>query len=259
MHSLSPSSLQALNTHTIDLWSIAPSKLSPVLINYLTKLLSVEETTKIQRFKHKTAQQTALVTRAMCRLVVSQYAKESPSSLMFTRNKHGKPELTINPKNIRFNLSHNDNLIVIAICVSDDIGCDIETPERKISIEPISRRYFATQEHKELMTLNSEQQKQRFFEFWTLKEAFVKATGVGIGLGLDTFYFEFDESPSKMINIQFNEHYPLKQDIKWQCYQTMFEQQSLAICRQSNTDQTVKYFNAMQLIPDLEGAIESMD
>lgn len=251
MHLLFPSSLQALKTDTIDLWSIAPSQLSPSLITYLSTLLSVEEKIKIQAYKHKLAQHTALITRAICRLVISLYAKENPNKLNFTRNKQGKPELIINPNNIRFNISHNDHLIVIAICVSDDIGCDIETPERKISIEPISRRYFATQEHKELMTLNSEQQQQRFFEFWTLKEAFVKATGFGIGLGLDTFYFKFDDKPSRQINIQFNEHYPLEQDIKWQCYQTMFEQHSLAICRQSNTDQTVKYFNAMQLISNV--------
>ena len=247
-----PSSFNALKTDSIDLWFIVPSQLPSQHFKTLIQLLTDQEQQKIQQYKHQATQHTALVTRGFARLVLAEYSEQAATTLAFKRNKHGKPELENNNRNIRFNLSHNNNLIVMAVCVDDDIGCDIEDPKRKISIEPISRRYFAKQEHQQLIALSNQIQQQRFFEIWTLKEAFVKATGIGIGLGLDSFYFEWtdkvDETIGKAINIHFNEHYPLAKQQDWQCHQTMFEQQALAISRASSMQQNIIFLNALDLI-----------
>ena len=215
---LPTSSLQSLATNQIDLWSIAPSQLTENTIILLSNLLSNEESLKLQQYKNKSAQHTSLVTRSLSRLILSQYTNTEPHSLSFMRNAHGKPSLVDNINNLSFNLSHNNDLLIMAICVNDNIGCDIENPIRKISIEPISRRYFSQQEHQQLCELIGEAKKQRFFEIWTLKEAFVKATGVGISLGLDTFYF--DKSVLKNnISILFNVNYPRDQNESWQFHQ----------------------------------------
>ncbi|WP_160061945.1 4'-phosphopantetheinyl transferase family protein [Psychromonas sp. L1A2] len=242
------SSLNALNTNHIDLWFIEPHQLSTEAMTSLRALLSNEETLKLQQYKNKPAQHTSTVTRALCRLILAQYTNKTPASLKFIRNRHGKPELVDNINALRFNLSHNNELIVMVVCANDDIGCDIENPKRKISIEPISRRYFAKQEHKQLSHLTGEQQKQRFFEIWTLKEAFVKATGIGIALGLDTFYFDLKKRLTQNVDINFNDHYSLDKFAPWQCHQTLFNEQSLAICRTSTLQQTIKYFDAKHLL-----------
>lgn len=248
---LPTSSLQSLKTNHIDLWFIEPHLLPIETMTSLQTLLSDEEIFKLQQYKNKAAQHTSTVTRALCRLILSQYTYVDPKSLKFIRNQHGKPTLVDNINDLRFNLSHNNELIIMTVCISDDIGCDIENPKRKISIEPISRRYFAKQEHEQLSDLLGEQQQQRFFEIWTLKEAFVKATGIGIGLGLDSFYFDFNKRLSNNIHVNFNDHYTLDKEAPWQCIQTMFNKQSLAICRASKVQQTINHFDAKHLLVQL--------
>jgi 4'-phosphopantetheinyl transferase len=250
----SPSPFLALKSDCIDLWFIEPSQLSSQHFDSLIELLTDEEQHKIQQYKHKATQDTALITRAFARLVLAKYSGQTTSTISFKRNNHGKPELEKNSHNIRFNLSHNNKLIVMAVCLNDDIGCDIEDPTRKINIEPISRRYFAKQEHQQLTALNNKSQQQRFFEIWTLKEAFVKATGIGIGLGLDSFYFELNDKNRRITNesikIHFNEHYPLEKQQDWQCYQNTFAQQSLAISRASSLQQNIIFLNALDLLTE---------
>lgn len=245
---LIPSSLHSLKINHIDVWFIEPHRLSTEAMVSLCALLSDEETLKLQQYKNKAAQHTATVSRSLCRLILSKYTNTDPKSLKFIRSQHGKPALVNNINNLRFNLSHNNELIIIAICVNDEIGCDIESPKRKISIEPISRRYFAKQEHQALCYLQGKEKQQRFFEIWTLKEAFVKATGIGISLGLDSFYFDLNNRLSNNIKVNFNNHYTLDKHAPWQCHQTMFNGQSLAICRASEQKQTIQYFDASHLI-----------
>jgi len=245
------SSYNGLKANRIDLWFIDPLQLTNFSDDYIKSILSPDEITKFASFKHKEAQQIFLITRLFTRLILSQYALCSPIHLQFSRNKHGKPELLDNPNNIRFNLSHNNHLIVMAVTINDDIGCDIESPERRISILPISKRYFAKQEHQALSLLTGEAQQQLFFKYWTLNEAFVKAVGVGISLGLDTFYFDINEVDDKqVIKLQFNDTYTLAKHNNWRFYQKTLNKQMLAICRESSIEQSINYIDAQSLFKD---------
>ena len=121
-----PSSLHSLKKNHIDVWFIEPHRLSTEAIVSLFALLSDEETLKLQQYKNKAAQHTATVSRSLSRLILSKYTNTDPKSLKFIRSQHGKPALVNNINNLRFNLSHNNELIIMAICVNDEIGCDIE-------------------------------------------------------------------------------------------------------------------------------------
>jgi len=242
------SSTLSLQHNCIDLWFIDPNQLSTQQIYLLTSFITKDEKHKLQQYKNKSAQHIALITRAVCRLVLSQYTNTEPTSLEFIRDQHGKPELLNNPLNFRFNLSHNNNLIIMAVTVIDDIGCDIEDPKRKINIEAISRRYFAKQEYQALHLLKNEKQQTLFFQFWTLKEAFVKATGLGISLGLDSFYFCFNNDQQQNIDIYFNANYSLTTNDNWYFYQNTLNQQMLSICRKSKIQQDVNYFDIKSLL-----------
>ena len=235
--------LTNLANDTIDLWFIDPATLPPSQVNDLTALLSEEEFAKLKHYRHQATRHTALLTRAISRLVLSHYTQTPAVSLTFTKQPNGKPELANNAHNIRFNLSHNDQLIVLAVCVNDEIGCDIESPNRKVNIPAITRRFFAPQEQQLLSQLPEQLQQQQFFEIWTLKEAFVKATGLGIALGLDRFYFQ----TLPFIKVLFNAQYPLPPQA-WQFYQAPLNQQLLAICRASEQKQSVHIYDARTLL-----------
>jgi 4'-phosphopantetheinyl transferase len=249
---VTPSPLSALKTDRIDLWWIDPAQLPHQVIDFLVAQLTESESANLAQFKNKKAKQTALITRSICRLVLSQYIGSAPNQLNFIYNSHGKPELDNNKNNIRFNLSHNNELIVIAVCADDDLGCDIENPQRKVSIEPITRRYFSQQEHLEIISLMGIEQQQRFFEIWTLKEAFVKATGIGISLGLNSFYFDLQQKNNlKKITVLFNSNYPLNQAASWEFHQTLLKQQCLAVCRASKIKQSIHFLSAKDLVLQL--------
>lgn len=245
------SSARSLQTNGIDLWFIEPLQLTSLSVEHLMPILSSDEITKLSAYKHQAAKYTSLMTRIFSRLVLSQYTGTSPADFQFLRNQYGKPELLPNPSNIRFNLSHNNNLIIMAVTINDDIGCDIEDPKRNVSVLPISKRYFAKQEYQALCLLEGDEQKQQFFKYWTLKEAFVKAVGVGIALGLDTFYFTLSgDKKTQEIDVKFNSDYPLDKQNGWQSYQGILNHQMLAVCRKSTIKQTVNYLNAKHLFSD---------
>ncbi|MCW8996289.1 MAG: 4-phosphopantetheinyl transferase, partial [Psychromonas sp.] len=144
-----------LSDDEIHLWSINPQIFTDQdKLNSLKTLLSKAELEKVQRYRLAKAQHDALLTRVFVRSILSLYTDLQAQDLKFKITEHGKPELTNSGQPLRFNLSHNNNLIVCAICLNNDIGCDVEDLFRKISINNIAKRYFSTNEYQSLQTLS---------------------------------------------------------------------------------------------------------
>jgi len=55
----------------------------------------------------------------------------------------------------------------------------------------VADRFFSPMEVEMLGTVPSHQRHDRFFEYWTFKEAYIKARGMGLSLPLDRFSFHF--------------------------------------------------------------------
>lgn len=103
--------------------------------------------------------------------------------------KHNKKPYIKNQK-IFFNLSHSEDKVLCAIA-SSEIGCDIEKIQ-DIDLM-IAKRFFYNEEY-ELLLSQSVQEKQNdlFYRLWTLKESFMKITGLGFHLPLNKFCILFD-------------------------------------------------------------------
>ena len=71
---------------------------------------------------------------------------------------------------------------------------------REVDIE-IADRYFAPAEVAALRALPSEQQQQRFFDYWTLKESYIKARGMGLSIPLERFAFDLEDSAGIRLKI----------------------------------------------------------
>lgn len=190
---LSKNNMIQLTDQEIHLWQIKPKEINQS--EELFALLSQSEKEKVARYRLDTAKHTALITRAFIRLILSKYASVDPQQWQFSISELGKPEIQDAPIPLRFNLSHNDELIICAICLEKDIGCDIENLSRKISVNAIAERFFSTQEAQLIKSSPT-----KFFQYWTLKEAFVKATGLGISQGLETFSFEVKDAETEKFN-----------------------------------------------------------
>ena len=94
---------------------------------------------------------------------------------------YGKPFLI--DSDVHFSLSHSGNRVMCSIS-DGDVGCDVERI-RPMDLR-IARRFFS---NKEYMTISSakEQDNDMFLRLWTLKESFLKTTGMGMRLPLDSF------------------------------------------------------------------------
>lgn len=110
-------------------------------------------------------------------------------SVRIQERENGKPYLVDYPQ-IHFNLSHSKNM-TIAVFADTETGCDIEY------IGPlklhIAKRYFCPAEYEYIMRQPEEKQRETFYRLWTLKESFMKATGLGMKLPLNQFEFFLGE------------------------------------------------------------------
>jgi 4'-phosphopantetheinyl transferase len=152
-------------------------------------LLSPLERACQQRYYFEKDRRRYLCTRALERFVLSEYTHVPPMQWKFERNAYGKPEISrshhpgIPP--LRFNLSHTDRFIACAVTLENDIGVDIEQMNGQIDVMGIGSQYFSTQEKNDLEACAPLTRQEKFFELWTLKEAYMKARGLGLQIPLD--------------------------------------------------------------------------
>jgi len=145
--------------------------------------LSQDERGRAARFVTQRDRERFVAARGRLREILAKYAACDPAAVAFNYNPHGKPRLRGGGPN--FNLSHSENLAILAIADSAEIGVDLEAirPLR----EDIAERFFSPTEVLELRGLPDDDQVKGFYRCWTLKEAFVKAVGMGLTLPLDGF------------------------------------------------------------------------
>lgn len=105
--------------------------------------------------------------------------------------KNGKPCIR-GKENIFFNLSHSGERVMCAVS-SYEVGCDVE--KIKPANLKIAERFFFENEYKAIAELSTEKEQQNmFFRLWTLKESFMKATGLGMKLPLDSFSIDISKN-----------------------------------------------------------------
>ena len=207
----------------VHLWvQSEPHTLSTAEQQHIVAWLNDEERQRWQRFKFSGDRQRFLQARALVRSVLAGCLQQAPASLKFTCNQYGKPQLQQEPLPLRFNLSHTHGLLVLAVSVDAEVGVDVESVSREVEPLALAERFFAHAESALIEAQTADLQRDCFFRLWTLKEAYVKARGLGLQLGLDSFAFQFDTAglpslvkadastdPSQwsFIQLQHAEHY----------------------------------------------------
>ena len=199
---------QPMNTETsitpeeVHLWLAFPDEIrDPDLLAAYRDLMPAGERTRQQRFHFERHGHQYLIARALVRTTLSRYTGVAPEQWRFCINRYGRPEIE-SPAGLaplRFNLSHTAGLVALAVVLKSDIGVDVEDTHRKrIGIE-LADRYFSETEARALHALPPSLQRARFFEYWTLKEAYIKAKGMGLSIPLEQFSFHMeDERPLRI-------------------------------------------------------------
>ncbi len=205
-------------------WFCRPDEITDkVILDEYLSILSNEEREKYQRFHFEKDSHSYLVSHALVRKVLSRYCNVQPEAWKFSFNRHGKPEIlsSIECQNIKFNLSHTDGLSACVVSLNNDCGVDVENIHRKNKLHAVSERMFAEQETKTLLACDESEVQKSFFDFWTLREAYVKAIGTGLGGSSKEFYFIIDTAGEatniRAANINFVDS-KKKADLAWQFF-----------------------------------------
>jgi 4'-phosphopantetheinyl transferase len=195
-----------IRTDQVDLWlSFLDETQDAKLLDKYRELLTDVERTQEHRFRFSKDRHRYIVTRALTRTVLSRYAPVAPEQWSFKTNAYGKPEIANNDpiaRKMSFNISHTDGLVVLAVTGGQPLGVDIENVGLRRVTSDLANGFFAADETRDLYALPSVLQHDRFFQYWTLKESYIKARGMGLSIPLDQF--SFDLRHDARINISFD-------------------------------------------------------
>jgi len=157
-------------------------------------LLSDKEQSRAAKFHTEILQQHYIGAHGQLRLLLAEILKTQASSIRFSIGDYGKPYLTDYP-DWDFNLSHSAGKMAVVIGQGGQVGIDIEHCQLRNNLTGLAKRCFANTEFNYWQQLPKSQQPNDFYRFWTLKEAFVKASGRGIALGLEQCVFDLNPKP----------------------------------------------------------------
>jgi 4'-phosphopantetheinyl transferase len=166
----------------------------------LLGLLSTTEQKKTKTFHFTKDRCIYALAHALLRQILSEYLDKSPHYWNFTYNQYGRPEIAYGGENIRFNISHTQGLVACIITNNHDCGVDVEALKRVEEPLKLAQRFFSQIESEALALGSKNTLQQRFIRYWTLKEAYIKAKGMGLSLSLQQFSFIFQ---GKNISINF--------------------------------------------------------
>ena len=188
-----PPSNLCLTSEEVHIWC-ANLDLSATEIEELIPILSKDEIEKAQKFRFDEHRRRFIAARGRLRQLLATYLELSEQEIKFEYSDRGKPQLitNLNPDNLQFNVSHSHNLALYAFTYQERVGIDLEYLRSLRDAANIARRFFAPKEYELIASLIGDRQQQVFFQTWTIKEAYLKATGEGLSGSIDAVEVSFE-------------------------------------------------------------------
>jgi 4'-phosphopantetheinyl transferase len=146
-------------------------------------ILSDEERARAARFVRARDRRRFARCRAALRQILGAMLSEPADSLRFRSFAKGKPQLDRGPGIVgplRFNVSHSDNLALIALSHGREVGVDVERLRPISEAERIVASFFTAAEQEAFAAIPEPERAAAFLRGWTRKEAVLKGLGMGI-------------------------------------------------------------------------------
>lgn len=185
------------------LWYVREDEVSPAQLAAYVALLSPEERAKHQRYHFQADRDRFAIARGMTRVALSRAAPADPASWRFVENRYGKPAVAAPALSwLRFNVSHTRGMVALLLANGREVGVDVEAAREIRDYPGIARHSFSPVEANHVLSRAGEERAALFLRYWTLKESYIKARGMGLSLPLEKFSFHF--SPSGDISLSLH-------------------------------------------------------
>jgi len=188
-----------LKPSTVHVWRV-PLIASRQEQATIVRWLSPDERTALERMSKRAERDRRSVAWGRLRYILSRYLDHPPSEIDIHRKPSERPEI-LRPANnggLRFNLSHSGAQALVALS-RGPVGVDIERIKPLRPVHQLARRFFAPAEATDLGCLTGDAQVLSFFRLWVLKEAYLKAAGVGVPEGLAQCEIALDVEGARVI------------------------------------------------------------
>jgi 4'-phosphopantetheinyl transferase len=185
----------------VDVWLASVPQGGDDPADLAKELVTPDEFLAAGRFRRLEDRRRHLVSRALLRTTLSRYGPIPALEWRFRTGAHGRP--AIDPARtcgIEFSLAHTDRLVVVAVTAGDTIGVDAEEVRDLPDLDELAATALTPDEREALATLPQDRRSVRFLRHWTLKEAWLKA--IGLGLALDPRGVAFDLSAPGRIRLR---------------------------------------------------------
>jgi len=152
--------------------------------------LSPEEKGRAARLVRDRDQRQYILAHGLLRFALSNLVPQvEPSGWSFTTDRYGRPFIAAPAieRTVHFSLSHTDGCVACVVSGHQAVGVDVERILERGSLLETALSVFSVEEIEALRHLAPDDFVDRFFDYWTLKESFLKATGRGLNLPLDQF------------------------------------------------------------------------
>jgi len=180
-----------LTAGRVDLWWVPVPDISVTkLYERYSSILSENEQQRFLSQRIPKGQLQFLLTRIVLRHIFSVYHDGyHPGYWRFGKSETGRPQVDGTQSKLQFNLTHTGDILLIALSSSGSPGVDAERLGRFVDVAAIATRYFDNAEAQHLLEAVPEIKNELFLRMWTLKEAAVKAAGLGLSRALKRFSF----------------------------------------------------------------------
>lgn len=171
----------SLNFNEVHVWR-ASLDLPDAQIDNLKSTLCSEEIKRSEKYHFRKDQKHFIAARGILRNILARYMETKPEKIVLSYSPHGKPFLSgpsMN-KELSFNLAHARDFALYAVTFKRRVGVDLEYPRQEFQWEEIVERFFSSREQDALWALPEKDRCRAFYTYWTRKEAFLKAKGVGL-------------------------------------------------------------------------------
>jgi 4'-phosphopantetheinyl transferase len=189
--------------HAICAWHAHIERVWPSSASHERGLgwLSPRERERYGRFRHDADREMFLLGRVMARTVVGRALGQRPDEWPWREGPRGRPEIDLPGVALSFNVAHSGGIVVCAVAREAEVGIDIEDRSRARLDRDLVDRYCSPAEVADIASQPNEGWRDQFLKYWTLKEAYLKARGLGIAVHLSDLSFNLT-SPGQ-VTVEF--------------------------------------------------------
>lgn len=198
-----PPALLSLDACEIHVWAATLTQ-STEHISLCQQMLAPDELDRASRFHFDCDRKRFITGRGLLRSILGHYLGREPHKLQFEYGARGKPVLAgyAGDVPLHFNLAHSDDLMLLALMRRCAVGIDVERLRVLDEAEDMAERFFSARESNGLRALPNTKKPAAFFNLWTRKEAWLKATGEGISESLNQVEVSFlADEPAQLISL----------------------------------------------------------